>query len=197
MKSINLQLEDLGAWMKLKTPLVSPARKTITTSVSPNLHKRAATSIFQEQGYESDSIHMTQEDSITRYLQEQAITRFPAIYFINNIFQKKARKKLTTNNEIYKEVKENGNYWKDPDYLNCESHHINHQYFPYRHSSLSNKNNTTDMRKTKNIFPYKLKKCKHQSCSPSTPEKNYIFWNQRKLFSNSMKPKPPDTNTLQ
>ena len=143
--------------------------------------------MFQDKGHELDYTSMAQEDAITRYLQEHAITRFPAIDFINKISLRKERQ-LTIDNEIYREVKDDRYYGKDTkDYLDYESQHITHQYFPYRQSGLSNRIKSYDMRKTKNIFTYKIKKSKHQSCSPTVHQKNYIFWNQRKLISNDVK----------
>ena len=198
MKSINLQLEELGPWMKFNTPPVTPFRKIMPISIT-NRHKRAVTSIVQDKGINEEYINLNQEHSLSKYLQEHAITHLPAIDIINKISlghdiknNRKHDDKFETNRnimkkeyfELYNDIKssnisEINNNLEEIDY---ESHHINHQYFPYRKSGFHFRLRIQEKKNSKNVFTYKLKQPKNSSFSSSTP-KNYIFWNQRKLES--------------
>lgn len=195
MKPINLQLEDLGPWTKITTPIVSPIKKILPINIGQNLKNRPTTTEVESQGnVKKDLINLSQEGSLAKYLKDHAITYLPAIDFINQITLKKDKNKKKTQ-EFYNTIK----YFEETpgNEIDYESQHINHQYFPYRSpgSSFRTKNNTLS---PKNVFTFKVKKMRNISYKP-IESKFYVFWNQRKLVcsrnkKNDIKLPLPDGN---
>lgn len=189
MKAINLQLEDLGPWVKLSTPPMSPGRKILPVSIAPNLHKRATTSVFQRKNSnDSDFFPSTEQDILAKYIKDNRKFNFPIIESANKTSVKDEIHKRMTQN-FYNEVK-HGKIFENSvnTEADFEGQHINHQYFPYRFAGLSSRIKSLDRSKQKNVFTYRLKKSVIHSAI-SAP-KNYIFWNQRKLISTRNQKKP-------
>ena len=80
MKSINLQFEELGPWMKLSTPPITPIRKILPFSTTANHHKRAATTMLQDKRCISTTKNNPiQEDSFAKYYKEHGIPYLPTV----------------------------------------------------------------------------------------------------------------------
>lgn len=178
MKAINLQLEEFGPWMKMTTPPVSPHRKILPISAN---HKRATTSFFNSKREEEECAGFYQEPVIQKKMQETTMTQLPAIDLINKFILKKKLKRV--------ELKDfNVDDLDSSNEIEYQSQHINHQYFPYRSSVNQYMIKSIKPGLPKNVCTYKIKQSKPHSCTPSL-QKQYVFWNQRKLISSNCRQK--------
>jgi hypothetical protein len=170
MKPIYLQLDELGPWMKMTTPPISPRRRVFTSAVHHSNNRRVRT-VYVNSAVNKE---LSQDGDLLKCLPEPTIRELPIIDLSPKPQIKPRNPAKLIDGALTGPIQFHNEFIAD-------SPHVTHQYFPYRETAVNVFQKSFRPLPNKNVYPT-VKKKRNFSLSPNT-KKNYVFWNQRKLVA--------------